>query len=76
MDNTYVQLDEDQERFEKIQVTDQNTFQDRLDGLQVRVFYSSLIQTTRRPAGRRALAVERLENFFSNYSHLKILFYI
>ncbi|XP_030840434.1 dynein heavy chain 1, axonemal isoform X1 [Strongylocentrotus purpuratus] len=35
MDNTYVQLDEDQERFEKIQVTDQNTFQDRLDGLQM-----------------------------------------
>ena len=36
METTYAQLEEDQERFQKIQVTDQNNFQDRLDTLQVR----------------------------------------
>ncbi|XP_071943674.1 dynein axonemal heavy chain 1-like isoform X2 [Antedon mediterranea] len=35
MEQTLQQLEEDQERFQKIQVTDQNNFQDRLDALQM-----------------------------------------
>ncbi|XP_070580015.1 dynein axonemal heavy chain 1-like isoform X2 [Ptychodera flava] len=35
MEQVYNQLEEDQERFMKIQITDQNNFQDRLDTLQM-----------------------------------------
>ncbi|XP_078000357.1 dynein axonemal heavy chain 1-like isoform X2 [Glandiceps talaboti] len=35
MQQVYNQLEEDQERFQKIQITDQNNFQDRLDTLQM-----------------------------------------
>lgn len=35
MEQTYTSLEEDQERFNKIQMTDQNNFQDKLDSLQV-----------------------------------------
>lgn len=35
MEQTYTSLEEDQERFNKIQLTDQNNFQDKLDSLQV-----------------------------------------
>ncbi|XP_071830856.1 dynein axonemal heavy chain 1-like isoform X2 [Apostichopus japonicus] len=35
MEQTYTSLEEDQERFNKIQMTDQNNFQDKLDSLQM-----------------------------------------
>ena len=42
METTFNQLEEDKERFEKIQVTDQNNFTDKLDTLQVGVDSLSL----------------------------------
>ena len=35
MEQTYAQLDEDEERFRKLQQSDQTNFEDRLDTLQV-----------------------------------------
>ena len=35
MEQTLLQLDDDEERFRKLQMSDQTNFEDRLDGLQV-----------------------------------------
>ena len=39
MENTLLQLDDDEERFRKLQQSDQTNFEDRLDGLQVCLHY-------------------------------------
>lgn len=41
MEQTYEQLDQDEERFRKLQGSDQANFNDRLDTLQVRGNYKS-----------------------------------
>ena len=38
MEQTSIQLDEDEERFRKLQMSDQANFEDKLDTLQVGVF--------------------------------------
>ena len=42
MEQTSIQLDEDEERFRKLQMSDQANFEDKLDTLQVGVFASVL----------------------------------
>ena len=42
MEQTSIQLDEDEERFRKLQMSDQANFEDKLDTLQVGVFASML----------------------------------
>ena len=39
MDATYTQLEEDEERFHKLQMTDQANFNDKLDTLSVCITY-------------------------------------
>lgn len=43
METTYTQLEEDEERFHKLQLTDQANFNDKLDTLSVSTFISDTL---------------------------------